>query len=79
VQCPGGQQKKQRALATVLGDPAISFEPLLSDLLLVVAHLPFPFRLAVLNDYQFVHGSGGRTLSVNAAKLIVSVVLACKR
>jgi hypothetical protein len=61
ARCPRGQWKKQRALASVLGDPAISFEPLLSDIPLVVAHLPFPFRLAVLDNYQFVHGSGGRT------------------
>jgi hypothetical protein len=35
----------------------------LSDIPLAIAHLPLPFRLAVLGDYQFKHRSGGRTLS----------------
>jgi hypothetical protein len=41
------------------------------------AALPFPFGLAVLDDYQFVHGSGG-ALPLLPHKRMVSLDLACK-
>jgi hypothetical protein len=73
-----GQQKKQGTLASELGEPAISFKPLLSGIPFPVAHLPFPFRLAVPDDYQFKHGNGGRTSALFPHKRIVSLDLACK-